>query len=198
MQCRRYKYLCIAAKKGKPFSLFFFISNAMIRSISLKNWRSHEHSTFEFSPGVNLLTGIMGSGKSSVMEAMCFALFGTFPQSSRGRVKLEELSGGRGETQVALAFDAGEEMYEVERRIEKGAEANLRKGKMLVCTGAKKVNDSIKRVLEVDYEAFVRAIYSEQNQIDRLLSLEPGRRKAEIDELLGLDKFEAARASATG
>nr|QBM01437.1 hypothetical protein [uncultured archaeon] len=132
------------------------------------------------------------------MEAMCFALFGTFPQSSRGRVKLEELSGGRGETQVALAFDAGEEMYEVERRIEKGAEANLRKGKMLVCTGAKKVNDSIKRVLEVDYEAFVRAIYSEQNQIDRLLSLEPGRRKAEIDELLGLDKFEAARASATG
>ncbi len=170
----------------------------MIISLSLKNWRSHADSSFAFSRGVNVLTGIMGAGKSSVMEALCFALFGSFPQSGRGRIRLEEIAGEAGkETEVKLEFELEENRYSIERKIGKNSFAHLRKSGALLCSGPKKVNEEAERLLGVDYELFTRAIYSEQNKTDYLLSLDPGRRKAEIDELLGLDKFETARANAT-
>ena len=47
----------------------------MITRVELKWWKSHEHSIFEFSRGTNVLVGINGSGKTSVMQAISFALF---------------------------------------------------------------------------------------------------------------------------
>ena len=63
----------------------------MIRKIKIKNWRSHDDSEFDFSKGTNALIGIMGSGKSSVMDAICFALFGTFPNLQSKKLKLDDI-----------------------------------------------------------------------------------------------------------
>ena len=63
----------------------------MIARLKLKNWRSHLESEFKFAKGVNALIGIMGSGKSSVMDGMCFALFGTFPTLQQRKLKLDDI-----------------------------------------------------------------------------------------------------------
>ena len=63
----------------------------MIESVELENWKTHLKSRFEFGKGTNVLVGQMGSGKSSVMDAICFALFGTFPGLQARRVSLEEV-----------------------------------------------------------------------------------------------------------
>jgi DNA repair exonuclease SbcCD ATPase subunit len=62
--------------------------------------------------------------------------------------------------------------------------------------GPKQSTDYVSSILGVDYELFTRAIYSEQNKIDYLLSLNPRARKQEIDWLLGLGKFDSAREAA--
>ena len=63
----------------------------MISKISLLNWRSHSKSEVEFDRGTNALIGKMGSGKSSIMNAICFGLFGTFPDLQTRKVKLDDL-----------------------------------------------------------------------------------------------------------
>ena len=63
----------------------------MITRLKLSNWRSHHESEFKFAKGVNVLIGIMGSGKSSVMDALCYALFGTFPTLQQRKLKLDDI-----------------------------------------------------------------------------------------------------------
>ena len=47
-----------------------------ILSIHLKNIKSHRDTELVFSPGINVLSGPNGVGKSTVFEAIGYALFG--------------------------------------------------------------------------------------------------------------------------
>jgi len=175
----------------------------MIRKLVLKNWKSHEETVVNFDRGTNLLIGIMGSGKSSLLEAMCFALFGTFPAVFRRRIKISDVIMNRpsvkNSASVELEFELDGEIYSVKRTIYRrgNAEAELRKNGALVMADPGKVTGEIERLLKLDYDLFYRAIYSEQNRIDYFLMLGPRDRKTQIDELLGIDRFEVARANAS-
>lgn len=45
---------------------------AIIRKIRLKNFRSFDSKTFEFSPGINVICGENGIGKTNLLEALYF------------------------------------------------------------------------------------------------------------------------------
>ncbi|VVB98709.1 DNA double-strand break repair Rad50 ATPase [uncultured archaeon] len=172
----------------------------MITKLSLENWKSHSKSEFSFGKGTNILVGRMGSGKSSVLDALCFALYGTFPKMSRRDQTTENLvnlSSGAEIAKVELEFEKGGKKYAIMRKIgKKASDAEARCEGKLVQKGPKQVTEYIISMLGVDYELFTRAIYSEQNRIDYLLSLNPRARKGEIDWLLGLGQFDEAREAA--
>ncbi len=173
----------------------------MIRSIRLLNWRSHQDSILQFGKGTNLLVGIMGSGKSSVLDAISFALFGTFPALERRKLKLEDVVRlNESEAKVVLEFDWDGAQYRVERTLAKSkrgtsSNSSFFKDNLMLESGTRAVTQYIVQLLGADYELFTRAIYSEQNNIDYFLNLDPRRRKQEIDSLLGLDRFEDARTN---
>jgi len=173
----------------------------MIRSIRLVNWRSHGDSRLEFSKGTNLLVGIMGAGKSSILEGVSFALFGTFPALERRKLKLENiLRFNEPMAKAILEFEWHGSPYRVERTLERtkrgtSSGAELYRDGSLLEHGPVAVTKHIENLTGVDYDLFTRAIYSEQNNIDYFLNLDPRRRKEEIDTLLGLDRFETARAN---
>ena len=172
----------------------------MILTLELENWKSHSSSSFSFAKGTNVLVGRMGSGKSSVLDALCFALYGTFPKMSRRDQTVEDLvnsTSGASTAKVELEFEKGGKKYSVMRRAgKKAAEAEVKCDGKLVQKSPKAVTDYIVGILGVDYELFTRAIYSEQNRIDYLLTLKPKERKTEIDWLLGLGQFDEAREAA--
>lgn len=172
----------------------------MITGLTLENWKSHSSSTFSFGKGTNVLLGRMGAGKSSVLDALCFALYGTFPKMSRRDQSTESvvnIASGAEYAGVKMEFEKGGKKYEVARRVgKKTSEAEIRCEGKLVQKGAKPVTDYVTDALGVDYELFTRAIYSEQNRMDHLLALTPRSRKTEIDWLLGLGDFDAAREAA--
>ena len=172
----------------------------MIISLTLENWKSHSKSEFQFGKGTNILLGRMGSGKSSVLDALCFALYGTFPKMSRRDQTVENLltiGSDAPYAAVTAEFEINGKRYTVSRKIgKKISDAEVREGGKLLQKGAKPATDYVSSVLGVDYELFTRAIYSEQNKIDYLLSLNPRARKQEIDWLLGLGKFDEAREAA--
>ena len=175
----------------------------MITKMKLKNWRSHEDTELDFCEGTNALVGIMGSGKSSVMTALCFALFGTFPELQARKVKLEDMimkkPKPKEEAEVALYFTIGNDEWCVKRMISrsKATSAELRKNNVLVeAPQSTKITSEVESLLKMNYDLFTRAVYSEQNAIDMFLTIPKGQRMRKIDELLSIDKFEKARATA--
>ncbi len=175
----------------------------MIKSLKLKNWRSHKDSEFEFTEGTNVLVGRMGSGKSSAMDALCFALFGSFPALQRKEVELSEIIMTRpsmeNEAIVEMEFSYNGKNYKVERKIfrKKTNQAKLYcNGVLIAGPKVSDVTKAVEREIELNYELFSRAVYSEQNQLDYFLRMTPLKRKEKFDELLELDKYEKARKSA--
>ncbi|MDE1832961.1 MAG: SMC family ATPase [Candidatus Micrarchaeota archaeon] len=175
----------------------------MIESVELRNWKTHGHTELRFQKGVNVLIGVMGAGKSSVMDAISFGLFGTFPSLTHKRVSLGNLISNRPEqkddSEVRINFTVGEDRYTVTRKItrKEGSTARLDRNGSYVQTQPERVNEEIERLLKLDYDTFSRAIYAEQNQLEYFLDLPKGDRKRQIDNMLGLDLFAKAEENVT-
>ncbi len=175
----------------------------MIDSIELKNWKTHKNTKLRFSKGTNILLGQMGAGKSSIMDAISFALFGTYPAVQHRRVAVDEIIMNRPQQEknasVILEFGIDGAAYSIERSLELNGstKATLSKDGAYLQSQPQRVNEEIERILKVDYDLFSRAIYSEQNRLTYFLELRPAERKKQIDGLLGLDRFAAAQENAT-
>ena len=170
----------------------------MIKKIKLQNWKSHNQTELEFKPGINVLVGPMGSGKSSVLQAICFALFGSVPEVKRHDVKVSELVKRNSGSQAAieLQLETEDKTFHIMRIIDsKGTEATVRDadGVMLAGTNSTQVTAFLKNILKLDEDTFLRTVYAKQNEIDLFLQLNPQERKTRLDELIGVHKFEAAR-----
>ncbi|HUB92404.1 MAG TPA: AAA family ATPase [Candidatus Saccharimonadales bacterium] len=175
----------------------------MINSIELINWKTHGSTRLSFSKGTNILIGQMGAGKSSVMDAISFGLFGTFPAIKNRRVNVSDLIRNRPNqkksAKIRISFDIGDDAYTVEREIssDDSAKATLQKNGAYVQSQPQRVTEEVEKALAMDYDLFSRAIYSEQNRLDYFLELRSSDRKKQIDNLLGLDKFANAQENTT-
>lgn len=171
----------------------------MISKVRLKNWRSHLLTELDFSEGTNCFIGSMGAGKTSILDAICFALFGTFPTLASKKLRLEDVIMKKPKQQqaaeVVVTFEIDDDVWAVKRTIGKGkTSAELRKNGLLVeSPQSTKVTEEIEKLLKTGYDLFTRAIYSEQNQLDMFLTIPKGQRMRRIDELLAIDRFEKAR-----
>ncbi|MEM2919054.1 MAG: AAA family ATPase, partial [Candidatus Altiarchaeota archaeon] len=130
----------------------------MITKLRLQGWKSHLDSEFNFRRGVNALIGIMGSGKSSAIEAISFALFGTYPNLQTRKVNLDKIVMKRPQQQkrarVELEFTANGKNYKVVRMIEIGkgtTEAQLLEDGKILDVSPQAINKEIERILGMDY-----------------------------------------------
>ncbi|MEM3260656.1 MAG: SMC family ATPase [Candidatus Micrarchaeaceae archaeon] len=174
----------------------------MINSIELINWKTHKHTLINFGPGVNVITGVMGAGKSSVLDAISFALFGTFPSLKEKRVSLKNIISKRPVqeifAEVRLAFSIGDDNYLITRKIQASSTSSiLEKNGSYLQTQTERVTEEIEKLLKVDYDTFSRAIYSRQNELEYFLDIDKSSRKKGIDEMLGLSSFAFAEQNAT-
>ncbi len=165
----------------------------MIERLVLKNFKSHEHSEIEFNPGLNIFLGEVGAGKTSVLEAISFALFGRYA----GSVTHNELiRRGSEKAEISLTFSTSSGRYKVDRALysEKTQRAKLwifdgRKWKLAV-EGSKALSKSVEDLLDVDSSTFLAAIYASQGEIKEMLETQPGKRRERLDKLLGIDMYE--------
>lgn len=175
----------------------------MIDAIKLENWRSHDETRLTFRSGVNGLVGDMGAGKSSILEALTYGLYGTLPAVKSQRITLDDLirrhPTAYDEAQVAVEFTIDESSYRVERTLKRSDgtdKSMLRKnGSLIAGPQTQEVTEAITDILGIGFELFTTIVYAEQNQMDFFLDLAPSDRREMIDELLHLDRFEDARGN---
>lgn len=156
-------------------------------SLELKNFRQHKNTSVAFKDGVTGILGNNGSGKSSLIEAISFALYGS--KSIRGTLDeirtRDEVSGA---VLVVLSFEIDSQIYRVERSL---SDAKFFVGAKLEVKGSRDVTSKVERVIGMSYEEFVSTFYTEQKGLEFLSRKKGGaERERFIMRLLGYDKLE--------
>ena len=162
-------------------------------SLHLTNFRQHADSTITFPP--DGLIGLIGSneaGKSTVLEGILFALYGTV--AIRGKLDGLRWHGAPARKQAAvdLVFEVGGVMYRLERT---ESDATLRLHLFvgdgsIIAQGTKPVNEAIPKLLGMAYAEFAASFLVLQKDVSRIGSMGPTERTALIRKLLGVDKID--------
>jgi exonuclease SbcC len=165
----------------------------VIERLILKDFKSHEASDIAFNSGLNIFLGEVGAGKTSIFEAVSFALFGRYAGSTTQGGLIRR---GAETAEVSLIFTTRSGRYRIDRTIypEKTQQAKMwlfDGGEwQLAVEGATAVSKSVEDFLSVDTATFLAAIYASQGEIKEMLETQPGRRRERLDKLLGIDMYE--------
>ena len=167
-----------------------------ILRVELENIKSYERAVIDFAPGVNAIMGHNGAGKSTVLEAIGFALFDSLPYKAN-----EFLREGTRTGNVAVTFvgNLDERAYRIERRLggshqyvayDVELQAKLCEGKVDVLAF---VRQQAGADAGVDLsELFANAIGVQQGTLVAAFLLAPAQRKQLFDALLQVDDYKEA------
>jgi len=89
----------------------------LLKSIKLNNIRSYLNEQIDFPLGSLLLSGDIGSGKSTILLAIEFALFGSKPSELPASSLLRH---GKNEGSVELSFELEGKNIIIKRNLKKG------------------------------------------------------------------------------
>src|SRR3989344_1799887 len=90
-----------------------------LKKISLENIRSYKNQEIEFPPGSTLLSGDIGSGKTSILLAIEYALFGLQP-GQKGSALMRNKTNF---AEVKFEFEIDEKNIIIERRLKRNTES---------------------------------------------------------------------------
>ncbi|HEX9847183.1 MAG TPA: SMC family ATPase [Acidimicrobiia bacterium] len=145
------------------------------------------------------LSGPTGSGKSSLIDAMVFALFGRVPRLG-GNAVAPAITAGADRARVRFEFEVGDNAYTAVRMAERtssgGAtvkEARLEEGDHVVAGGADDVTRAVEDVLKLRYDDFTRTVVLPQGDFARFLTATRAERQGLLRTLLGLDVYTRVR-----
>lgn len=148
------------------------------------------------------ISGPTGAGKSSLLDAMIFALYGKVPRV--GKNYTECIALGRDRVAVTLDFRVGQRAFRVTRvgRRRGAGSAQLDE----IIAGQEETTPIVDQVREVDrqvealvglgYEAFTQAVVLPQNQFAEFLQSDPRERQKILSSLLRLDVYERMKKRA--
>ena len=168
--------------------------------VRLSNFKPYGDADLRLREGVTVIHGLNGSGKSSLLEACFFALYGS--KALDGTLD-DVITNGEAESSVDLWFTHDGGSYHIERRlkdygdrIDHQCTLEATDGSDITRDGARAVREFITELLRMDAEAFVNCAYVRQGEVNKLINASPRERQDTIDDLLQLGKLEEYRERA--
>ena len=170
----------------------------ILKKISLNNIRSYENQEIEFKEGSILLSGDIGSGKTSILLSIEFALFGLQP-GQRGSALLRngEKDGG-----VSIEFEVGGKNVLIERTLKKGKTINQDYAAITI-DGEKQeisVTELKNRVLDLlNYPKefskkqnllYKFTVYTPQEEMKEIILQDSETRINALRHIFGIDKYK--------
>ena len=169
----------------------------MIKSIELVDFLSHSDTKLEFKDGVTIFVGDNGTGKSSIIDAITYALFG---EHTRKDVK-SLIRRGTNQGYTKIEFSIRDKQYEAFRKI-KNKSSNYLEAKFFETTGNDKIeiasgerrqyNESMKEEIEkiigMDFKKLKIASIVQQGQLNAIIDAGPTARQELLNNIIGIDK----------
>ncbi|MCL2185514.1 MAG: SMC family ATPase [Treponema sp.] len=146
--------------------------------------------------GLYLITGETGSGKTSVFDAISFALFGKASCSNRDDYTMlrSDYADSKVKTSVKLEFISGNASYTVKRTIKKsgsGQEVELLMPNGKTESGDRNVSDLITEIIGLNREQFAQIVMIAQNDFLRFLQSKMEDRVNILRHIFETDIFNA-------
>ncbi len=145
------------------------------------------------------ISGSNGAGKSSLLDALTWSLFG----ESRTREKEALIHLAEKSAQVIFTFSYEANEYQTQRSITRGKSTLLefwvRDGdewRALTEKTVRETQERIQQTLRMDYETFVNASFFLQGKADEFTQKKPSDRKAVLANILGLEIWETYKERA--
>ncbi|MDQ2053352.1 DNA double-strand break repair ATPase Rad50 [Halobellus sp. H-GB7] len=166
--------------------------------IRLQDFKPYADADLDLRDGVTVIHGLNGSGKSSLLEACFFALYGA---RALDETLDDIVTTGEDEAEVTLQFVHEGDTYRIERRLRRSGERMQTatctlEGPDVAVDGATDVRAFVTDLLRMDAEAFVNCAYVRQGEVNKLINATPSQRQDTIDDLLQLGKLEEYRERA--
>jgi exonuclease SbcC len=169
------------------------------KKISLKNIRSYKNAEIEFPEGSILLSGDIGSGKSSILLAIEFALFGL----QRGKSGDGLLRNGEKEGQVKLSLELEGKNIVIERNLKKSKDSVQQDDCFIEINNEKKqlsANELKSMILNLfNYPSeflqknpilYRYTVYTQQEDMKSILLEEPDERLNTLRRVFNIDKYK--------
>ncbi len=154
------------------------------------------------------LVGPTGSGKSTVLDAMIFALYGTAPRWGKKNAIADALAPTTSRCTVSLVFDVAGHRYQVAREVRRTGAAPQQRNVSLVrfhdptartcdldtcdvvAGEIKELQDAVTGLLGLSYENFCQSVVLPQGQFAQFMTAPARDRQKILLTLLGADQYD--------
>jgi len=174
----------------------------MIRSIELVDFLAHSNTKLEFNNNATVFVGDNGAGKSSIIDAITFSLFGEHTRkNNKGLIR-------RGANQgfARIEFSANGKNYQAIRKIDSKGTLTAQfaedvNGKLIpIAEGERKqfgesMTKHVEETLGMDFEKLKIASIVQQGELNSIIKAKPKEFKELLNTIIGIDKLDTALAS---
>src|ERR1700693_4402248 len=146
------------------------------------------------------IVGPIGSGKSTILDAVSFALYGKTP--SIGGETRSLINQSSDQCHVELRFEVEGQIWRATRALRRRGQAGhtlallgsdeAEPEVLETVTGERAVNDRVAQLLGMDFSAFCRSVLLAQNRFSEFLHATPTERDRVLKSVFGYDRLGAA------
>jgi len=170
----------------------------ILKKITLNNIRSYENQEIDFTKGSTLLSGDIGSGKTSILLGIEFALFGLQP----GQRGTSLLRNGSNEGGVKIEFEIENKNIIVERTLKRGKTVSQDYCAITVDnekkeTSVTELKSNVLELLNYPIEfskkqnlLYKFTVYTPQEEMKQIILQDPTTRINTIRHVFGIDKYK--------
>lgn len=163
-----------------------------LNSLRLCNFRQHADTFITFDSGLTGIIGANGSGKTTILEAIAWALYGQDAARGKKETIRSLRAGPNARVKVELEFELGGHRYRVERGLTH-AELYLDGSEAPIANSITGVGDMLRRRLGMTRDEFFNTYFTGQKELDVMAAMAPSERAQFLSRVLGYERLRIAQ-----
>jgi exonuclease SbcC len=169
--------------------------------LELENFRQHKSTEIQFPSGLTAILGANGSGKSTILEAIAWTLYGNQKGVARGDVDslIWRQAPGKSAASVTLKFGFGDRHYQIKRsQSSSRGTVDLQQDGRTIANSNKAVAEKLSEILGMSHTEFFNSYFTGQKDLSFLGSIKGAtERERFIAKMLGYERLTEAQGEAS-
>lgn len=167
-----------------------------ISYLELKNYRKFRNLKLQLPDGVIGILGLNGAGKTTIIEAVAWSLFGNVEEVVRtNRESVRRLGTSHSDkVSVVLEFDLDGTEYRLEREMggrNLSMKALLKSRGDIIAEGDRAVKSKVLDLIGMDHKSFFTSVFARQKELNELQNFAPAERKKVVLRMLRIDGVDS-------